>query len=97
MSRAIETLVPLIAAAPSTSLVRHRWLQLLWASVEDDDVAYLESLTEFWGELCGSPETASEWADATPGSSGLAARSAPYKISEGDNHLPGLPVRRAQA
>jgi hypothetical protein len=63
VSRAIETLVPLIAAAPSTSLVRHRWLQRLRAAVEDDDVPYLESLTEFWGELCGSPETASEWAD----------------------------------
>jgi hypothetical protein len=31
--------------------------------VEDDDIPYLESLTEFWGELCGSQETASDWAD----------------------------------
>jgi hypothetical protein len=63
VSRAIETLVPLIAAAPTTTLVRQRWLQRLWTAVEDDNIPYLESLTEFWGELCGSQETASEWAD----------------------------------
>ncbi|WP_373991689.1 hypothetical protein [Duganella sp. BuS-21] len=63
VSRAIETLVPLIASAPSTSQVRHRWLQRLWAAVEDDNIPYLESLTNFWGELCASPQTASMWAD----------------------------------
>jgi tetratricopeptide (TPR) repeat protein len=62
--RAIDTLVPIIAAAPSTSLVRHRWLQRLWEAVQADDIPYLESLTDFWSELCASPQTASEWADA---------------------------------
>jgi hypothetical protein len=62
--RAIDTLAPIIAAVPSTSLVRHRWLQRLWEAVQADDIPYLESLADFWGELCASPQTASEWADA---------------------------------
>jgi hypothetical protein len=31
--------------------------------VQEDDIPYLESLTDFWGELCASPASASEWAD----------------------------------
>ena len=63
VNRAIDTLVPIIAAAPVDDGVRQRWLQRLWAAVEDDGMSYIEALGEFWGDLCVTPEIAVVWAD----------------------------------
>ena len=35
----------------------------LWEAFNDDGVGYLDVMGERWGEVCGSPETASQWAD----------------------------------
>ncbi len=63
VDRAIETLVPLIAAADVESAVRERWLERLFEALQDDQVPYIESLGEHWGSLCVAPELASQWAD----------------------------------
>ena len=63
VNKAIETLVPLIAKADVDSRIRQRWLERLWVAIENDDVPYLETLSDFWGELCLTPDLASSWAD----------------------------------
>jgi hypothetical protein len=60
---AIEELVPIIGAAPADPRTRAAWLERLWAASEADRIPYIESLAGHWGELCGSKEVASEWAD----------------------------------
>lgn len=63
VNRAINTLVPIIAAAPVDAGLRQRWLQRLWAAVADDGMSSIESLGDFWGELCTTPAIAGVWAD----------------------------------
>lgn len=63
VSNAIATLVPIIVAAPVSRADREAWLERLWEACELDDIPYLESLGDHWGELCASPEVASSWAD----------------------------------
>jgi tetratricopeptide (TPR) repeat protein len=63
VNRAIETLVPIIAEAGVDQTSRQKWLERLWEAVEEDAIPYLESLGEYWGELCARPEIASQWAD----------------------------------
>lgn len=63
VNRAIATLVPIIAKAEVDPRVRQRWLERLWEAVEDDGMSYIETLGDFWGELCVTPEIASAWAD----------------------------------
>jgi len=60
---AIEELVPIIASAPVEAKIRNAWLDRLWKAHEDDQIPYIESLTDHWGELCASREIASTWAD----------------------------------
>ena len=63
VGHAIETLVRLIAAAEVDQAVRQNWLERLWQAIQDDEIPYLESLGDFWGELCATPQLASSWAD----------------------------------
>ena len=63
VNRAIEALVPIIAQAPTDAKAREAWLERLWEAHAADQIPYIESLTDHWGELCGSKEVASEWAD----------------------------------
>lgn len=63
VNRAIEALVPLVARAPVDTKRRAAWLERLFQAHADDDIPYIETLTDFWGELCASRELASEWAD----------------------------------
>jgi len=63
VNRAIATLVPIIAAAPAERAQRDAWLERLWQACEDDAMPYIEALGDHWGEVCGSPEVASHWAD----------------------------------
>jgi hypothetical protein len=64
VNNAIDVLAPIIAGAPAENSVRDRWLERLWQAVEDDEIPYIELLPEYWGELCASPERASQWADS---------------------------------
>jgi hypothetical protein len=60
---AVQTLVPFIAGAQVDDAVRVKWLEKLFAAIQDDDPPYIESLGEHWGNLCVSVELASRWAD----------------------------------
>jgi hypothetical protein len=63
VNHAIAVLVPIISSAPVTAAERERWLDRLFEAYQDDEIPYIESLGEQWGELCGSAELASRWAD----------------------------------
>jgi tetratricopeptide (TPR) repeat protein len=63
MSSAVASLVPIIAAAPVTEKVRHKWLERLFDAYQEDDPPYIESLADHWGTLCAEPHLASRWAD----------------------------------
>lgn len=63
VNKAIEALVPIIAAAPLDQEQRAALLERLFDALQEDDIPYIESLGEDWGELCACPELASEWAD----------------------------------
>ena len=60
---AVDALVPVIAHAPADGTVREKWLEQMFAAIQDDDPPYLELLDERWGELCATQEVASRWAD----------------------------------
>ena len=64
VNRAIEELVPVIATAPADLARRSVWLERLWEAYTADQIPYIETLGDFWGELCASRELASVWADA---------------------------------
>jgi tetratricopeptide (TPR) repeat protein len=63
VNRAIEDLVAIIAKAPVDSGTRAAWLDRLWEALQDDAIPYIETLGEYWGELCSTPTLASAWAD----------------------------------
>ena len=63
VSRAIDTLVPIIAKASVAASIRQQWLQRLWQALQDDNIPYIERLGDYWGELCADAECASQWAD----------------------------------
>ena len=63
VNRAIEALVPIIAKAPADQVIRRKWLERLYQAHADDQIPYIESLGDYWGELCASADLAGEWAD----------------------------------
>lgn len=60
---AIEELVPVISGAPVDDATRDAWLERLWTAIQEDPMPYIESLADYWGELCVTGERASRWAD----------------------------------
>ena len=58
-----DELLPILIEAPADRKTRDRWLNRLWRAIQDDGVDYLWIVQDRWGELCGSPEVASSWAD----------------------------------
>ena len=69
---AIADLVTIIGNAPAERRMRERWLDRLWAAHEADAIPYIETLADYWGELCASKEVASEWADRLIGITRMA-------------------------
>jgi hypothetical protein len=69
---AIAALVEIIASAPADEKTREKWLQRLFEAHAADQIPYIESLAEYWGELCTSPELASPWADQLIGITRIA-------------------------
>jgi hypothetical protein len=63
VNRALEELVTIIAGAPAAARTREAWLERLWEAHAEDQIPYIERLADHWGELCGSKEVASAWAD----------------------------------
>lgn len=62
-NNAVAALAPIIAAAPADAATRDAWLERLWEAYQDEEIPYIESLGDHWGELCASQEVASQWAD----------------------------------
>jgi hypothetical protein len=60
---AMGVLVDVVVDAPADEKTRNKWLNRLWEAFNDDGVGYLDVLGERWGEVCGSPQIASKWAD----------------------------------
>jgi len=58
-----DELSPIAISAPADRKTRDKWLDRLWQAIEDDGVDYLSLVGSQWGELCGSREVASCWAD----------------------------------
>lgn len=63
VNKAIDTLAPIIVKADVAIKVRQRWLDRLWSAFQDDEIPYLETLGDYWDELCVTQELASSWAD----------------------------------
>ena len=63
VNNAIRMLVSIITGADVEAKVRQAWLERLWEALQNDDIPYIESLGEYWGELCVMPELAAHWAD----------------------------------
>jgi hypothetical protein len=72
VNRTIAELVPVIATAPADAGTRAAWLDRLFEAHAADQIPYIEQLAEYWGELCGSSELASDWADRLIGITRLA-------------------------
>jgi len=63
VNNAIAVLADIIATAPADEKTRQKWLERLFEAHAADAIPYIESLADYWGELCVSPEVASRWAD----------------------------------
>jgi len=47
VNRTINALAGVIITAEVADYVRHKWLERLWAAVEDDEIPYIEALGEY--------------------------------------------------
>ena len=63
VNRAIDVLVPIIAAPDVTESVREAWLERLFDALQEDRMPYIEHLGDLWGQLCVTPSIASAWAE----------------------------------
>jgi hypothetical protein len=63
VNHAIEELVSIIAKAPVDLGQRAKWLDRLWDAYVADAIPYIETLGDFWGELCAKQELESLWAE----------------------------------
>jgi len=72
VNSAIAALAPIIAEASADTKMRDAWLERLWEAYQEDDIPYIESLGDYWGELCASTEVASRWADQMIGTCKMA-------------------------
>jgi len=59
----LTELLPIVIDAPADRKTRDHWLARLYEAIQEDGVDYLWLVQERWGELCGSDEVASHWAD----------------------------------
>lgn len=60
VNRAIDQLAEIIAAAEVEDATRRTWLERLFDALQEDRIPYIEALGNRWGDLCASPEIASE-------------------------------------
>jgi len=72
VNSAIVALVPILVTAPADASTRDDWLTRLLQALQEDHMPYIEHLAESWGELCGSEEVASAWADRLLGITRMA-------------------------
>ena len=60
---AIDQLVPVLTKPNISQEERQIWLTKLWKAFELDKIPYIERLGDVFGELCVTPELASDWAN----------------------------------
>lgn len=63
VNHAVDECAAIIAAAPAGSSAREAWLERLWDAYQDDEIPYIETLGDRWGQVCVTKELASTWAD----------------------------------
>jgi tetratricopeptide (TPR) repeat protein len=62
VNKALDVLAPVVIEAKPDAKTKAKWLDHLWTAIQEDGVSYLSPVTERWGEVCGTPEVASQWA-----------------------------------
>jgi hypothetical protein len=67
VNHAVAELAAIIGAAQVDAPTRRDWLERLWLAYVNDQIPYIESLGDHWGEVCASKEIASAWADRLVG------------------------------
>lgn len=72
VNQTIAALVPIIAEAPADATTRAAWLERLFDAHAADQIPYIERLADHWGELCGTAQVASAWAEQLVGVTRLA-------------------------
>ena len=72
VNHTIAELVPVIVDAPANARTRAAWLERLFDAHAADQIPYIERLADYWGELSGTAENASTWADRLVGITRLA-------------------------
>ena len=63
VNRTVEALISILIAAPADRKTREKWLDRLYEAVLEDGVNYLSPVEDRWGDICGFPELANQWAD----------------------------------
>jgi hypothetical protein len=63
VNHTIAELVPVIVEAKAGATTRAAWLERLFDAHGADQIPYVERLADHWGELCGTAQVASAWAD----------------------------------
>ncbi|HEY4002437.1 MAG TPA: hypothetical protein VGO93_26435, partial [Candidatus Xenobia bacterium] len=63
VNHAVDEMVSIIVRAPADEKLRDKWVERLWEAYQDDQIPYIESLADSWGDLCATTERASHWAD----------------------------------
>jgi hypothetical protein len=58
-----DELLPIAISGPAGRKTRDKWLDRLWQAIEGDGVDNVSLVGDRWGELCGSHEVASCWAN----------------------------------
>ena len=61
--RALDVLLPFLIQAPANLATRRKWLNRLYAAIEDDGVDWLSQVREVWGRICAHPELRDDWID----------------------------------
>ena len=72
VNQAVSELAAIIATAPADPATRAAWLERLFDAHADDQMPYIETLADHWGELCASKDVASAWADRLIGITRMA-------------------------
>ena len=72
VNNAITALVDIVASASADDKTRENWLERLFEAHAADQIPYIETLADYWGELCASPEVSSRWADRLIGITRMA-------------------------
>ena len=95
VNHTIAELVPVIVAAPADTSTRAAWLDQLFDAHGADQIPYIERLADRWGELCGTAQVASSWADRLVGvtSRTLTGQDRPRLLPRHVG-VPECPVRR---